>query len=151
MTTWFVSDFIWKQISSCFFKTDKLKTVLKRWAWHWLSLWLFVSHKARTVVCVFACFHGKSHPSSGIRMNCNFFLYFVSCWIKDPTVVLQAQDKATEFLFSWSLAALVVPGAPANPEGKAQPVRNWLDWGFSGFTQKRVIAGSQQKSCSFWE
>lgn len=122
-----------------------------------------MSHKVRTVVSVFACFHGKSRPFTGIKMNCNFFLDFASCWLKDQTIALQAQDKSTGFLFSWPLVGLAAPGAPANPEGRAQPIRYRLDWVFSGFMflssftlwfyhqNKRVIRGSQQKSCSFWE
>lgn len=73
IATRLVTVFIWKWISSRFFKTEKVKTVPRRWVWHWLSLWLCMPHKAR-LVSVFACFHGKSHPSNGIKMNCNLLL-----------------------------------------------------------------------------
>lgn len=135
IATRLVTVFMCKWISSWFFKTEKVKTVLRRWVWHWLSLWLCMSHKAR-LVSVFACFHSKSHPSTGIKMNCNFLLCLM---LNQQLLTIVLQDKSTEFLFSWSLVALEVPGAPANPEGKAQPIRNLLDWHHCRITTKIML------------
>lgn len=119
-----------KWISLCYSRETKHNWIV---LWRWLNQnQFFMSHKAKDCHFCLCCCMCITWQILWSKMT--WYLFSLLCPLLHvlhwsvQTIVLQILDQSKRFLFFCSLVGPVVPGAPVNPEGRAQPIRNWFSW-----------------------